>query len=317
MRLNSRRLATIGGTIALAIALVGCSGSSPENTDSSNNTGGTESAGDAFASGNSDTLIFATLPDHEGAEQDAQPIADWIAEITGKDVQLFQATDYTAVVQGLASGQIDIAQISAFTYYQSQAAGANIEPIGAQITEEGAAAGYYSVAVKNPNSSATSLEDFADQPVCFVNPTSTSGRAIPVSQLLEAGVTVSPENTVYGDAHDLNAVKISEGADCEVGFVQDVDADPHLQSGALVEIDKFLVPAAPIVMQAGLPQEVKDQLVDSIAGSNQESVTSLGIELNEFLSEGWFGFDAVDDAYYDSIRTVCEQIADEVEACQV
>lgn len=314
MRLSPRRLAALGGALVLVAALAGCSGSSDAAEEPT--TGGSTAEG-TFASGDSDTIVFATLPDHEGAEQDAQPIADWIAEITGKEVKFFQATDYTAVVQGLAAGQIDVAQISAFTYYQSQAAGAEIEPIGAQITEEGAEAGYYSVAVKNPASAASSLADFADQPVCFVNPTSTSGRAIPVSQLLEAGVTVAPENTVYGEAHDLNAVKISEGTDCEVGFVQDIDANPHLESGALEEIDRFLVPAAPIVMQAALPQEVKDQLTAAIAGSTQESLTDAGIELNEFLEEGWFGFGKVDDAYYDTIRTVCEQIADEVEACQV
>ncbi len=315
MRLNTRRIAALGGALALIVGLAGCSGA-PAEGSSDGDGGNTVTEEGTFASGNSDTIVFATLPDHEGAEQDAQPIADWIAAITGKKVNFFQATDYTAVVQGLAAGQIDVAQISAFTYYQAQAASADIEPIGAQITEEGAAAGYYSVALKNPSSPATSLADFADQPVCFVNATSTSGRAIPVSQLLAAGVTVSEENTVYGEAHDLNAVKISEGVDCQVGFVQDIDANPHIASGALVEVDKFMVPAAPIVMQKALPQGVKDQLTAAIAGSTQESLTSAGIELNDFLRDGWFGFDAVNDAYYDAIRTVCEQIADQVEACR-
>lgn len=318
MRLHTRSLAALGGAIALVAALAGCTSSSEPETPAASNTGGSTAPASegTFASGNSDTLVFATLPDHEGAEQDAQPIADWIAEITGKTVKFFPATDYTAVVQGLAAGQIDIAQISAFTYYQSQAAGADIVPIGAQITEEGAEAGYYSVAVKNPGSDAKSIKDFADQPVCFVSATSTSGRAIPASQLKAAGVTVAPENIVFGEKHDLNAIKISEGADCKVGFVQDVDAKPLIDSGKLVEVDRFLVPAAPIVMQAALPQDLQDQLLDAIAGSTQQSLTDLGIELNEFLKEGWFGFAEVDDAYYDSIRTVCEQVADEVEACR-
>lgn len=301
---TSRRLLGIGATLALAgLALTACS------AEASTDEG-------VYASGDPDVLVFATLPDHEGADQDAQPIAAWIAEITGKEVRFFEATDYTAVVQGLAAGQIDIAQISAFTYYQSQNAGADIEPIGAQITEEGAEPGYYSVAVKNPSSPAESLVDFADQPVCFVNPTSTSGFAVPMGGLLGAGVNVADENRRFGEAHDLNAVKISEGADCEVGFVQDIDADPLIASGALVEVDRVIVPAAPIVLQAALPQPVKDQLFGAIADSTQSSLTDAGIELNAFLSEGWFGFGAVDDAYYDVIRALCDEIADEVEACQ-
>lgn len=301
----STRLASVGATAVLLAGLAACSATPAETVDEG-----------TFASGDENVLVFATLPDHEGADQDAQPIADWIAEITGKEVRFFEATDYTAVVQGLAAGQIDIAQISSFTYFQTQAAGGEIEPIGAQITKEGAEPGYFSVAIKNPASDAESLEDYADQPVCFVNPTSTSGRAIPTAQLLEAGVTVDESNIVYGEEHDLTAALVAEGTQCQVGFAQDVDADPLIESGDLVEVARYQVPAAPIVMQAALPQALKDLLVENIADSTQSSLTDAGIELNPFLTENWFGFGAVDDSYFDAIRAVCEQIADQVEACQ-
>ena len=312
MQSTVKRGLAITAGLTLAFGLSACAA---EPADSS--TGGGDAAEGTFASGNADTLVFAVLPDHEGADQDAQPIADWIAEITGKDVELFQATDYTAVVQGLAADQIDIAQISAFTYYQAQNAGADIEPIGAQITQEGAEPGYFSVAVKNPAATdVTSLEDFADQPVCFVNPTSTSGFAVPMGGLLEVGVTVSDDNRFFGEEHDLNAKKVAEGTDCQVGFAQDIDADPLIESGQLEEVTRVQVPAAPIVMQAALPQDVQDQLVDALADSTQSDLTDAGVELNEFLTDGWFGFGAVDDAYYDLIRTLCDEIADEVEACR-
>lgn len=308
MTIDLKRVAGLGAAALITVGLAACS-TTPAPTETAASEG-------TFASGDSNVLVFATLPDHEGADQDAQPIADWISEITGKEVRFFEATDYTAVVQGLASGQIDIAQISSFTYYQSQAAGAEIEPIGAQITKEGAEPGYFSVALKNPASDVTSIEDFADQPVCFVNPNSTSGRAIPTAQLLEAGVTVAPENIVYGEEHDLTAAKVAEGVECQVGFAQDVDADPLIATGALEEVARFQVPAAPIVMQAALPADLKATLLEAIAGSTQASLTDAGIELNDFLAENWFGFGAVNDSYFDAIRAVCEQIADQVEACQ-
>lgn len=312
MRTRTKIIGGIAASLALVAGLTACSSTTEPAADS---TAVTEGEG-TFASGDSDVLVFAVLPDHEGADQDAQPIADWIAEITGKEVRFFEATDYTAVVQGLASDQIDIAQISGFTYYQSQAAGADIVPIGAQITEEGADPGYYSVAVKNPASDAAELADFADQPVCFVNPTSTSGNLVPTSQLKSAGVEVGDDLRVYGEEHDLTAALVAEGVQCEVGFAQDIDAQPLIDTGALEEVDRFLVPAAPIVMQSALPADVQEQLVAAIADSTQASLTDAGIELNEFLSESWFGFGTVDDAYYDSIRTLCEELP-EVEACQV
>ena len=315
MRMQSTK--TLGGLAAgaaLVVALAGCSSSSATPTETGASAGASDEG--TFASGDENTLIFAVLPDHEGADQDSQPIADWIAEITGKEVEFFEATDYTAVVQGLASDQIDIAQISGFTYYQSQAAGADIVPIGAQITSEGAEPGYYSVAIKNPASSASTLEDYAGQPVCFVNPTSTSGNLVPTSQLKSAGVEIPDDQRVYGEEHDLTAALVAEGTQCQVGFAQDIDADPLIESGELEEIDRFLVPAAPLVMQAALPASVQDQLTEAMADSTQESLTDAGIELNDFLRESWFGFGAVDDAYYDSIRTLCEELP-EVEACQI
>ncbi len=315
MRMRTKTLGTIAAGFALVTALAGCAGPA---ADASDDSAAADAGAGTFASGDENKLVFATLPDHEGADQDAQPIADWIAEITGKEVEFFPATDYTAVVQGLASGQIDIAQISAFTYYQSQAAGAVIEPIGAQITEEGAEPGYYSVAVANPAWEGETLADFADEPICFVNPTSTSGFAVPMGGLIGAGVDVAEENIIApeGGSHDLNAAKVAEGAECQVGFAQDIDADPQIATGALVEVDRVLVPAAPIVMQGALPQDVKDVLVAEIADSTQSSLTDAGIELNEFLTEGWFGFGAVDDGYYDVIRDLCTEISDKVEACQ-
>src|SRR5690606_16185296 len=158
---------------------------------------------------------------------------------------------------------------------------------------------------------------FADQPVCFVNPTSTSGFAVPMGGLLDAGVTVADDDRLFGEEHDLTARKVAEGTDCQVGFAQDIDADPLIASGELVEVDRVQVPAAPIVLQAALPQDVKDQLFDALADSTQSDLTDAGVELNEFLTDGWFGFGAVDDAYYDLIRTLCDEISAEVEACQV
>ncbi len=312
MTIDLKRLAGFGAAALLIAGLAGCSTTPAASDDTASASEGT------FASGDENKLVFATLPDHEGADQDAQPIADWIAEMTGKDVEFFPATDYTAVVQGLASGQIDIAQISAFTYYQSQAAGAEIEPIGAQITEEGAEPGYYSVALANPAWDGETLADFADEPICFVNPTSTSGFAVPMGGLIGAGVDVADENIIApeGGSHDLNAAKVAEGVECQVGFAQDIDADPLIESGALVEVDRVIVPAAPIVMQAALPQELKDLLTENIADSTQASLTDAGIELNEFLTDGWFGFGKVDDGYYDVIRDLCTEVADKVEACQ-
>jgi phosphonate transport system substrate-binding protein len=59
---------------------------------------------------------------------------------------------------------------------------------------------------------------------------------------------------------------------------------------------------------------VKDALA-GLAGTTQSSLTDAGIELNEFLTTNWFGFGAVDDAYYNTIRDLCTNLPD-VESCK-
>ena len=80
MQSTLKRGLAIAAGLTLAFGLTACAA----DTADSSTDGGTADAGEGtFASGDSDTLVFAVLPDHEGADQDAQPIADWIAEITG------------------------------------------------------------------------------------------------------------------------------------------------------------------------------------------------------------------------------------------
>ncbi|MGB4780213.1 phosphate/phosphite/phosphonate ABC transporter substrate-binding protein [Microbacterium sp.] len=305
----ARPLALATG-IALLLSLAACSSTPPSGT------AGTAADAGTFASGDENTLVFAVLPDREGADQDNQPIADWISGETGKEVRFFEATDYAAVVQGLAAGQIDIAQISGFTYYQAQNAGAQIEPIGALISQEGGEPGYHSVAIKNPASDASTLSDFADQRVCFVSPASTSGFAVPTGSLLEAGVTVDETNRVFGEKHDLTVAQVAEGFECQVGFAQDADADPMIATGAVEEVTRVRVPGEPIVMQSALPQDLKDELTALLADSTPQDLVDAGFELNEYLAENWFGYGKVDDSYYDLIRTLCDEVADQVTACR-
>lgn len=110
MRLRHPRLATAFAGVALIAALAGCSSSTAAEQSPD---GAADAAAEGTFAKDESTVVFATLPDHEGADQDAEPIAEWIGAITGKEVEFFPATDDTAVVQGPASGQIDVAQIGA------------------------------------------------------------------------------------------------------------------------------------------------------------------------------------------------------------
>src|SRR5262249_14467569 len=142
------------------------------------------------------TIVFGAVPDQAVAQNLNQPLADYIAKITGKDVEYYQATDYAALIEATIAGNVDVAFLSGFTYYVPPESGPATTPSAAAVTEEGADPGYYSVAIANESSSATKLEDFAGKNVCFVSETSTSGRLFPLSMLQGAGVEPESYTTV-------------------------------------------------------------------------------------------------------------------------
>ncbi len=307
-----RRLLAVGATAGLAaIALAGCS-STPAPADSPAADEGT------YASGDSESLVFGVVPDTESTQNNWEPLGDYISIITGKTVDFFEAADYTALIEASIAGKIDVAAFSGFTYYNATKNGAEITPFAGQLTGDLEEPGYYSVAIANPDAGISSLEDFAGKNICFVSETSTSGYLFPSKALLEAGIDPAADITpVFAGKHDASAEKVAGGTECAAGFAEDAVADPMIEAGDVVEIDRQLVPGAPIVYSNALPQSVIDALVDNLSETTMDDMIAAGVEVADVdAAKEWFaGTKPVDDSYYDQIRDLCTELPS-VESCQ-
>lgn len=314
MRIRTKAFAGLAASVALLASLTACSTSGTPSGD------GSSAAAEegTYASGDSNTLIFGVVPDTESTNNNWQPLADYLGIITGKEIEFFEAGDYTALIEAAIADKIDVAAFSGFTYYQAWKNGADITPFAGQITGGLTDPGYYSVAIANPSSGITTLEDFAGKNVCFVSETSTSGRLFPSKALKEAGVDPTNGLTpVFAGKHDASAEKVAAGTECVAGFAEDAVADPMIADGKLVEIDRQLVPGAPLVYSNKLPQSVKDVLVDKLSEITFQDMLDAGVEVAyEEAAQEWFaGTKPVDDAYYDQIRDLCEQLP-ELDSCK-
>lgn len=119
------RLTALG--LAAALALTACGGGAE-----SASSGGTDGK---FAK-DSDTLVMGMVPDEGQATSTYQPLADYVAKVTGKKVEVKQSTNYAALIEASIAGQVDVVSFSAFTYLQAKSKGAALTPVGATITEK-------------------------------------------------------------------------------------------------------------------------------------------------------------------------------------
>lgn len=307
----SKRLLGVGTAALLLAGLSACAG-----TPSADETAAPDAG--TFASGDDTKLVFGVVPDTESTQNNWQPLGDYISIITGKDVEFFEAADYTALIEASIAGKIDVAAFSGFTYYNATKNGAEITPFAGQLTGDLEEPGYYSVAIANPSAGISTLADYAGKSICFVSETSTSGYLFPSKALLEAGVDPAADITpVFAGKHDASAEKVAAGTECAAGFAEDAVADPMIADGSVVEIARELVPGAPIVYSNALPQSIIDILVDKLSETTMADMIAAGVVVDdEDAAKDWFaGTKPVDDSYYDQIRDLCKQLPS-VEACQ-
>lgn len=327
MQPTLKRSITGAAGVALAFVLAACSSGATPATTSSAAAGSTAgAAATSAASSNegyakdSDTLIFGSVPASEGAENSYKPIEEYITQVTGKKVEYFQAADYVALIEAAVAGQIDFAAFSGFTYYQATQAGADIEPFAAVVAEEGSEAGYYSVAIANPNAGIESIADFKGKKVAFVNPNSTSGYLYPSYLLLDNQIDPSEASTditvSFSGKHDAVLLDVQTGA-VDAGFAEDAIADPAIADGSVKEINRVFVAGPPFVVSGSLPQETKDQIIDALTNITADDLVAAGITSanDEAFRDIFWSLEPIDDAYYDTIRDLCK-IVTTAEACQ-
>ncbi|NUJ87685.1 phosphate/phosphite/phosphonate ABC transporter substrate-binding protein [Plantibacter sp. MCCC 1A11337] len=298
MKLSLTRVAALGAAALLSIGLAACSSASATDTGSA--AAGTFAVDDQ-------TLVFGVVPDSVDTQTNYQPLMDYIAQETGKNVEYHESTDYAALIEAAVAGKIDVASFSGFTYVTALNNGAKITPISSIITAEGQEPGYYSEAIVPKDSSITKIEEFKGKKVCFVDPSSTSGYLFPSYNLLEAGIDPEKDITpVFAGKHDVSVTKTAEGVECEAGFAEDSEVEKN--DGVKV-IDRTMVPGAPIVESDSLPADVKEKLEKALSEVTIDQIIDSGVKSadSDAFRATFYGTSPVDDAYYDTIRDICKK----------
>ncbi|MEM1150250.1 MAG: phosphonate ABC transporter substrate-binding protein [Pseudomonadota bacterium] len=204
--------------------------------------------------------------------------ADYLSERLGVPVELFPASDYAGVLQGLLAGQLEYAGLGssgfAGIYLQDEEA---VTPLFTNKQIDGSL-GYYSVMYVKADSEIESLTDMQGKTLAFADPNSTSGYLVPSFELAnDEGLNLDEyfAETGFAGGHEQAVISVLQGQyDAGVTWTSGVgDIDQGYSRGNLrsmvdkdmLDMDDIriiwksnLITNGPNVIRTDLPQELKD-----------------------------------------------------------
>lgn len=253
-------------------------------------------------------------------EARSQPLADFLSEALGREVNVTLATDYSTIVQAMASGQVDLGIMPPAAYVQARDLGSAeailTSVLGAYDDEtglpvEGETTGSFKgeVLVK-ADSDMEELTDLASKNIATLSPNSASGYIYPVAEMINAGIDVTEDvtlTTVNDIPSEITAVLngqqdaafVFEGArNVFQGAFPDNDLMEELKVLYLTEGE---IPNDAIAVQPDMDEELRQAIKDAFLALPE---TEEGLEIMSLW--GHQGYDEVDESVYDQIKEYTE-----------
>ncbi|GEK81180.1 phosphate/phosphite/phosphonate ABC transporter substrate-binding protein [Agrococcus baldri] len=191
-----RAVPAIGLLAVSAIAVTGCATGADASSDS---------AADPNA-----PITFASTPlgDDPTAQNPIDAFAELVSAETGREVEIVDVPDYTAVVEAIRNHHVDIGFMSGFPSALAVNTGevdsliawpGNDEPVSTCLVMDG--------------SPLQSFDDITPETVvAFADPASSSGYFMPVATLHAAGLERDVDYTsTFSGGHDMSFIALGEG----------------------------------------------------------------------------------------------------------
>ena len=283
-------------------------------------------AGFTMAASAEGTLNVQFVPTNNDGSMEAKtgPFADYLSEKLGMDVNVTLATDYSTIVEAMASGKVDLGIMPPAAYVQAR----NLDAAGAILssqlvkydedTEEPIEGEYTStfkgeVLVK-ADSYMESLEDLKGKKIATLSPNSASGYIYPVAEMKDLGIdplTDCTLTTVNDIPSEMTAVLNGQQDACFVfqgaryvfsSKFTDYDLYKDLKVLYLTEGD---IPNDAIAVQPSMDDDLKAQIKDVFLNMADDE------EGKEAMSLwGHTGYGEADESAYDTIEAYTDKAAE-------
>lgn len=272
------------------------------------------------------TLNVQFVPTNNDGSMEAKtgPFADYLSEKLGMDVNVTLATDYSTIVEAMASGKVDLGIMPPAAYVQARNLDAAEAILSSQLvkydedTEEPIEGEYTStfkgeVLVK-ADSDMESLEDLKGKKIATLSPNSASGYIYPVAEMKDLGIdplTDCTLTTVNDIPSEMIAVLNGQQDACFVfqgaryvfsSKFTDYDLYKDLKVLYLTDGD---IPNDAIAVQPSMDEDLKAQIKDVFLNMANDE------EGKEAMSLwGHTGYGEADESAYDTIEAYTDKAAE-------
>jgi len=247
--------------------------------------------------------------------------ADLMSETLGVPVELFPASDYAGVMQGLLAGQLHQAGLGASAYAGIYLQDADaVSPV---LTTKNVddSLGYYAVIYTRADSGLTTMEDLQGKSMAYADPNSTSGYLVPRAELTRAGINDEEYfgSTGFGGGHEQAVIAVLQGqydagvtwssmmGDASEGYTRGnlrrmVDNGLLDMNDLNIVWQSSLIPNGPTVMRNDLLEEARQLAVDFMLGMKDNHPECYA----DTVGGDGNGYAEVDHSFYEGIVAMRE-----------
>lgn len=298
--------------IALVAALTGC--------------GNGSSSSDSSAAAEKEKLVVQFVPtNNDGSMQaKAKPFAEYLSKKLDREVEVTLATDYSTIVEAMASGQVDLGIMPPAAYVQAKDMDAAEAILTSQLGAYDPETGLPLEGEKNntfkgeilvrADSDMTELTDLKGKKIATLSPNSASGYIYPVAELKDAGVdpttdaTLTTVNDIPSEITavlngQMDAAFVFQGArNVFASSFPDNDLFEDLKVLYLTEGD---IPNDAIAVQPTMDAELKEQIKEVFLNMADDEEGAEAMSL-----WGHQGYEEAADSAYDTIRDYTQRAAE-------
>lgn len=295
--------------VMLAVALTGCASGNSKQEDAAK-----------------EKLVVQFVPtNNDGTmEAKAKPFAEYLSKKLDRQVDVTLATDYSTIVEAMASGQVDIGIMPPAAYVQAKDMDAAEAILTSQLGDYDQETGvplegqltntFKGEILVRADSGLNELTDLKGKKIATLSPNSASGYIYPVAEMKDAGVDPTTEatlTTVNDIPSEITAVLngqmdaafVFEGArNVFASSFADNDLFKDLKVLYLTEGD---IPNDAIAVQPKMDDALKKEIKDVFLNMKDDEEGAEAMSL-----WGHQGYEEAADSAYDTIREYTEKAAE-------
>jgi len=238
---------------------------------------------------------------------------------TGVKWELYQATDYSGVMNALIAGQINLAWLSGFSYCQTNMdSKGGVEPLVAASEPDGSM-GYNAVVVVRTDSPYKTIDDLKGKVVARTDPLSGSGYLIPTAAFRAMGKPVDEYfKSPLSGGHPQSVLGVLKGTyDAAFTWTSKNDNIGNLRqmmNKGLLKREEIRIiwtseplPSPPVVIRKDVPADMRADMLKLFTG-----LKDADMKLAEAVAQGKTG--GMVPVSHKDYELMCHAAADEREA---